>query len=81
MVSRKDPVLDDIKQVTLKNDIASCVKSYFEKDVLPDMNPYPKNDVLQRMMNVIVQDTLIAQRQKEEFQRIYDSDNYAFFSL
>lgn len=79
LVSRKDPVPDDIKQAALKNDIASFAKEYFEKKVLPDMNPYTKDDVLQKLMNVIEQDTVIAQRQKEEFQKIFDSKDDAFF--
>lgn len=75
LVSRKDPVPDDIKQAALRSDIAAGVKTYFKEDVLPDMNPYTKDDVLQKLMNIIVQDAVIAQRQKNEFQKLFDSMN------
>lgn len=72
LVSRKDPVPDDIKQAALKQDIAVNVKTYFKEKVLSDLNPYTKNDVLQKLMDVIVQDITIAQRQKNEFQKMFD---------
>lgn len=79
LVSRKDPVPDDIKQAALRNDIAVKVKEYFRQKVMSDINPYTKDDVLQKLMNIIIQDAEIAQRKKNEFQRLYDAEDDAYF--
>lgn len=74
LVSRKDPVPDDIKQASLRNDIAVKVEEYFRQKVMSDINPYTKDDVLQKLMNIIIQDAEIAQRKKNEFQRLYNAE-------
>lgn len=79
LVNRKDPVPDDIKQAALKADIAVKVEEYFRQKVIPDINPYTKDDVFQKIMNVIIQDSEIAKRKKDEFQRLYDLGDDAYF--
>lgn len=79
LVSRKDPVPDDIKQAALRNNIAVKVEEYFRQKVMSDINPYTKDDVLQKLMNIIIQDAEIAQRKKNEFQRLYDAEDDAYF--
>ena len=79
LVSRKDLVPDDIKQAALKADIAVKVEEYFRRTIMPDINPYTKDDVLQKLMNIIIQDTEIAQRRKNEFQKLYDAGDDAYF--
>lgn len=79
LVRRKDPVPDDIKQAALRNDIAVKVEEYFRQKVMSDINPYTKDDVLQKLMNIIIQDAEIAQRKKNEFQRLYDAEDDAYF--
>ena len=79
LVSRKDPVPDDIKQAALRNDIAVKVEEYFRQKVMSDINLYTKDDVLQKLMNIIIQDAEIAQRKKNEFQRLYDAEDDAYF--
>lgn len=83
LVNRKDPVPDDIKQATLKADIAVKVEEYFRQKVIPDINPYTKDDMFQKIMNVIIQDSEIAKRKKDEFQRLYDlgDDTYFLYSV
>lgn len=66
LVSRKDPVQNDIKQAALRNDIAVKVEEYFRQKVMSDINPYTKDNVLQKLMNIIIQDAKIAQRKKNE---------------
>lgn len=66
LVSRKDPVPDDIRQAALKDDVAASAKVYFETKVMKDLNPYTKDDVIQKLMNVIVQDVEMLQRQIED---------------
>ena len=39
LVSRKDPVPDDIKQAALKADIAVKVEEYFRHKIMSDVNP------------------------------------------
>lgn len=46
---------------------------------MSDINPYTKDDVLQKLMNIIIQDAEIAQRKKNEFQRLYDAEDDAYF--
>ena len=79
LVSRKDPVPDDIKQAALRNDIAVKVEEYFRQKVMSDINPYTKDDVLQKLMNIIIQDAEVTQRKKNEFQRLYDAEDDAYF--
>lgn len=79
LVSRKDPVPDDLKQAALRNDIAVKVEEYFRQKVMSDINLYTKDDVLQKLMNIIIQDAEIAQRKKNEFQRLYDAEDDAYF--
>lgn len=81
LVNRKDPVPDDIKQAALKADIAVKVEEYFRQKVIPDINPYTKDDVFQKIMNVIIQDSEIAKRKKDEFQRLYDLGDDAYFCI
>ena len=78
LVSRKDPVPDDIKKAALRNDIAVKVEEYFRQKVMSDINPYTKDDVLQKLMNIIIHDAEIAQRKKNEFQRLYDAEDDAY---
>lgn len=79
LVSRKDPVPDDIRQAALKNEVAAGVKDYFETKVLKDLNIYTQDDVIQKLMNVIVQDVEMSQRQKENFQKLFDSKDDMLF--
>ena len=78
LVSRKDPVPDDIKKAALRNDIAVKVEEYFRQKVMSDINPYTKDDALQKLMNIIIHDAEIAQRKKNEFQRLYDAEDDAY---
>lgn len=44
-----------------------------------DINPYTKDDMLQKLMNIIIQDAEIGQRKKNEFHRLYDAEDEAYF--
>lgn len=79
LVSRKDPVPDDIKQASLKHKIVSGVKVYFENIVVPDLNPYTQEDTLEKIMNVIIRDVQIAKRMKDTFKSTYDSGETSEF--
>lgn len=79
LVSRKDSVPDDIKQAALRSEIASNVKEYFKNIVVPDLNPYTKDDGIQEFMSIIEQDSMIAQTYKEEFRALFKSKNDAIF--
>ena len=79
LVSRKDPVPDDIKQASLKSAIVLGVKKYFRDEVVSDLNPYTQDDTLQKIMNVIDQDVQIADKLKDKFKNIYCSDDVAEF--
>ena len=79
LVSRKDPVPDDIKQASLNSKVVAGVKSYFENKIIPDMNPYTQEDTLEKIMNVITQDVHIAERLKEQFRSTYEVNDIAQF--
>lgn len=79
LVSRKDPVPDDIKQASLNSKVVAGVKSYFENKIIPDMNPYTQEDTLEKIMNVITQDVHIAKRLKEQFRSTYEANDIAQF--
>ena len=79
LVSRKDPVPDDIKQAALKQKTVNGVKIYFENEVVPDLNPYTQEDTLEKIMNVILQDVQIAKRMKDTFRNTYDSGEISSF--
>ena len=44
LVHRQDPVPDDIKRAALKKTVQNGVYKYFEKKVLPDLNPFTVSD-------------------------------------
>ena len=79
LVSRKDPVPDDIKQASLKQKIVSGVKDYFTNNVIPDLNTYTEADTLEKIMNVITQDVQIAKKMKKYFRTIYDKEDIVGF--
>lgn len=79
LVSRKDPVPDDIKQASLKQKIVSGVKDYFTNNVIPDLNTYTEADTLEKIMNVIAQDVQIAKKMKKYFRTIYDKEDIVGF--
>lgn len=79
LVSRKDPVPDDIKQASLNSKVVAGVKSYFENKIIPDMNPYTQEDTLEKIMNIITQDVHIAKRLKEQFRSTYEANDIAQF--
>ena len=62
LVHRQDPVPDDIKRAALKKAVQSGVYKYFEKKVLPDLNPFTVYDALSKLHRVIEQDTEIADK-------------------
>lgn len=79
LVSRKDPVPDDIKQASLNSKVVAGVRRYFEDNVVPDLNPYTQEDTLEKIMNVITQDSQIAKRLKAQFKDTYEEDNIVQF--
>ena len=79
LVSRKDVVPDDIKVASLKQDVVKEVFLYFKNEVIPDMNPHIKDDILEKLMNVIVQDLHISVKKKDYFKMLYDSNDTLSF--
>lgn len=79
IVSRKDPVPDDIKQASLKPDIIEKVYKYFTKMVMPDLNPNLQYDIFEKFCKVIEQDFQVAQIKKNEFKTHYDNGEYDKF--
>ena len=79
LVHRQDPVPDDIKRAALKKAVQSGVYKYFEKKVLPDLNPFTVYDALSKLHRVIEQDTEIADKQKKIFYDLYNADDHCGF--
>lgn len=79
LVSRKDPVLDDIKQASLKPEIIEGVYEYFSKIVLVDLNQNLKYDVFETLCKVIEQDIQVARKKKSEFLELHTKGQYDKF--
>lgn len=79
LVSRKDPVPDDIKEASLNSKVASNVEEYFRDEVVEDLNPYTKDDILQKLMTLIAQDVSISKSKKDEFKRLFAQKDDAKF--
>lgn len=79
LVSRKDPVPDDIKQASLDSKVADKVYEYFKKEVLADLNPNLKYDIFEKLCKVIEQDVQVARKKKEEFKGLFDNAEYDKF--
>lgn len=62
LVSRKDPVPDDIKQASLDSKVADKVYEYFKNEVLADLNPNLKYDIFEKLCKVIEQDVQVARK-------------------
>ena len=65
LVSRKDPVPDDIKEASLNSKVASNVEEYYRNEVVEDLNPYTKDDILQKLMTLITHDVSISKSKKD----------------
>ena len=79
LVSRKDPVPDDIKQASLDSKVADKVYEYFKNEVLADLNPNLKYDIFEKLCKVIEQDVQVARKKKEEFKSLFDNAEYDKF--
>ena len=79
LVSRKDPVPDDIKQASLRPEIIDGVYKYFTKLVMPDMNPNLKYDVFEQFCQIIEQDVQVAKIKKKELTDLHDERKYDRF--
>ena len=79
LVSRKDPVPDDIKEASLNSKVASNVEDYYRNEVVEDLNPYTKDDILQKLMTLITHDVSISKSKKDEFKRLFAQKDDAKF--
>lgn len=74
LVSRKDPVPDGIRLASQKEEVIRDALIYFEKEVIPDLNPHVKDDVLEKLANVIRQDKEISGKKREYLIELYDQN-------
>ena len=79
IVSRINPVPDDIKQASLRPEIAENVYKYFTKLVLPDLNPHTQYDVLEKFCKVIEQDVQVSRIKKDELLELHKNGQYDKF--
>ena len=72
LVIRQRPVPDGIKQASLVPELAQSVLDYYEDNVLKDMNPFRKDDVLNQLVKVIKEDKEISDKKQDELLGFYD---------
>ena len=74
LVSRKDPVPDGIKIASQNEDVIREVIRYYENEVLNDLNPFVKDDVLEKLAVVIRQDNGISNRKRKYLLDLFDAE-------
>jgi hypothetical protein len=79
LVNQKDSVPDDIQAASVKDDVVKGVYEYFEKKVIPDLNPVLKFDTLEKLKNVVEQDTEISQHKRGELIEFYGNKDMLKF--
>ncbi len=79
LVSRKDPVPDDIKQAACKSKIIGNVYKYFDDEIMNDINPVLESDLVDKFNRVIDVDMQIGKSKKDELKKLYDAGEYSKF--
>ena len=79
LVSRKDPVPDDIKQAACKSKIIGNIYKYFDDEIMNDINPVLESDLEDKFNRVIDVDMQICKSKKGELKKLYDAGEYSKF--
>lgn len=79
LVSRQAPVPDEMKQASLVTEIAAGVVVYFEKTVVKDLNPFTKDDALEKLAKLIEIDSAISSKKKKSLLAFYEKDDTGKF--
>lgn len=79
LVSRKDPVPDDIKQAATRIDIVDSVREYFDTKIMNDLNPVMLPDLVDAFYKIINLDLKIGTAKKEELKNHYKTGQNSKF--
>ena len=79
IINRERPVPEDFKNASLNSTVANNVRKYFEEEVIEDLNSYTELDTYEKVLNTIKSDNSISTKIKDNFQKLFDSEEYAKF--
>lgn len=79
IVNRKDSVPDDIYLASSKESVIKGVHSYFSNRIMKELNPHLKFDVLEKIAQLVQNDSDIATMKKTELLSYFKNESYALF--
>lgn len=79
IVSRDDQVPDGIRQASMLQNVIDDTIEYFRNEVVPDMNPHLKDDVIGNLISLIKIDNSISDAKKKNLIYFFDSGDEARF--
>ena len=79
LVSRDDPVPDGLRQASMQQVVIDDTIAYFEKEVMPDLNPHLKDDTIDKIVKLIGVDTTIPDSKKKSLMAFHEAGDDATF--
>lgn len=79
LVNRLAPVPDEIKQASMIQVVIDATIQYFRDEVMKDLNPHLKDDVIDNFVKLINVDTTIPDSKKKSLLAFHDSGDDARF--
>lgn len=79
IVNRKAPVPDGIKKASAIGEVIDATIDYFNKEVVADLNPHVKDDVLDKLSKLIEIDKTISDAKRKSLLGFYQSGDEGKF--
>lgn len=79
LISRDDPVPDGLRQASMQQVVIDDTIAYFEKEVMPDLNPHLKDDTIDKIIKLIGVDMTIPDSKKKSLMAFHEAGNDATF--
>ncbi len=79
LVKRQSPVPDGIQQASLVPELAADAIRYYETEVVADLNPFLKDDVLSQLVKVIREDAEIGDKKRDALLKLYNEGKEGTF--
>ena len=67
LVKRKNEIHDAIKEASAKPEVIVKAVEYFNKKVVPRLNPHTGNDCCENIIRMMERDANVPQKKREEF--------------
>lgn len=79
LVKRKNEIHDAIKEASAKPEVIVKAVEYFNKKVVPRLNPHTGNDCCENIIRMMERDANVPQKKREEFYDMYHSGDIGKF--